>query len=207
NAVTITVQPQLVAGTAAANQTICYNSVPALLTATAPVGGNGTYTYQWEVSTDAGATWAPIAGANALTYQPGALTATTMYHLIQTSGAGCGSITTNAVTITVQPQLVAGTAAADQVICYNSAPALLTATAPVGGNGTYTYQWEVSTDGGATWAPIIGANALTYQPGALTATTMYHLIQTSGAGCGSATTNAVTITVQPQLVTSPIYHN
>jgi len=200
NNVTITVNPNLVAGTATADQTICYNTVPAQLNGTAPTGGDGTYTYQWEFSIDGGTTWNNVVGANALTYQPGALTQTTVYRLQQTSGSGCGTVATNNVTITVNPNLIAGAIAADQTICYNTAPAQLTGTAPTGGDGNYTYQWEFSIDGGTTWNIVVGANALNYQPGALTQTTLYRLQQTSGSGCGTVTTNTVTITVNPDLI-------
>jgi len=203
----VTVLPALVPGTASADQTINVSVTPAPISSTAPTGGNGTYTYQWEYSIDGGTTWVIIAGATSLTYAPGALTQTTKYHLIQTSGTVCGSVTTNIVTINVQNPLVAGTATADQTICYNGTPAPITSTAPTGGNGICTYQWEFSIDGGSTWVIVAGATNLTYAPGALTQTTMYHLIQTAGAGYGSVTTNNVTLTVQSQLVTSAIYHN
>ena len=97
--------------------------------------------------------------------------------------------------------LVVGTASADQTICNNTAPVAITATAPTGGTGTYTYQWEMSTDGGTTWSDVAGATALSYTPGALTQTTRYRLKQTSGT-CGTVTTNAVIITVNPLLVVS-----
>ncbi|MDD4645697.1 MAG: hypothetical protein PHY99_06880 [Bacteroidales bacterium] len=203
----VTVLPVLVPGTASASQMILSNTAPLPISATAPSGGNGAYTYQWEFSVDGGGTWSAVTGATDLTYAPGILTQTTMYHLIQTSGGRCGSVTTNAVTITIQAPLMAGTAAADQTICYNSTPAPISATEPTGGNGVYTYQWEYSIDGGATWNVISGAIALTYEPGALTQTTKYHLIQTSGGGFGSVTTNVVTLTVEPQIMTSQIWHN
>ena len=34
---------------------------------------------------------------------------------------------------------------------------------------TYTYQWQLSADGGATWSDIAGATATTYTPPAGTA--------------------------------------
>jgi len=76
------------------------------------------------------------------------------------------------VTITVTPILTAGIASADQVICYNSAPAAINATTPTGGDGTYTYQWQVSSDN-VTFSNIPGAIALSYSPAALTQTTYY----------------------------------
>ena len=205
NTVTITVYGNLVAGTIAANQSICYNTVPALLTGTAPTGGNMPYTYQWQSSPD-NITFTNITGATALTYQPGTLTATTWYRLNQISASGCGTVTTNTVTITVYPNLIAGTIAANQSICYNTTPALLTGTAPTGGNTPYTYQWQSSPDN-ITFTDITGATALTFQPGALTTTTYYRLNQTSASGCGTVTTNTVTITVYGNLVAGTIAAN
>ena len=203
NVVTITVSDEFLAGTATADQTICYNATPAQLSADAPTGGDGNNTYEWEFSIDGGTTWTPIVGANALTYQPGALTQTTLYRLHQTSG--CGDAYTNVVTISVSGEFIAGTAAADQTICYNATPDALTANEPTGGDGNNVYEWEFSIDGGTTWTPISGTNALTYQPGPLTQTTLYRLSQTSG--CGNVYTNVVTITVIPQVITSPIWHD
>ena len=192
----VIVNPALIAGTASADQTICDSTAPAALSATSPTGGDGTYSYQWESSTDAGATWTDISGAIALTYAPGILTKTTQYRLKQTGS--CGTLNTNTVTITVNPAMVAGVANANQTICNNTVPAAIVAMAPAGGTGTYTYQWEFSTDGGVTWTDINGASALIYTPGALTQTTQYRLKQATS--CGTVTTNAVTISVNPALV-------
>lgn len=88
------------AGTATASQTICYNTAPAQLSATAPTGGVPPYTYQWQSSPD-NSTWTNISAATNLTYQPGTLASTTYYKLSQTSSK-CGTIRfTNVITITV----------------------------------------------------------------------------------------------------------
>ena len=199
NVVTITVQPAVVAGTIAADQTVCSGTAPAPLTSTG--GIIGIYTYQWESSPD-NITWTPIAGANGATYSPGALTATTYYRLRLSFGV-CPSTLSNVVTITVQPAISPGSIAADQTICTGSTPAPLTSTAGAsGGTGTYAYQWDSSPDN-LTWTPIAGAVGLTYAPGALTATTYYRRRLTSGT-CAAATTNVVTITVQPLVVPGTI---
>ena len=143
NAITVTVNPNLVAGTVAANQTICYNTAPAAFTSsTLPTGGTGTYTYQWQSASALAGPYANIAGATLTTYAPGALTATTYYRRNETSGT-CGTVSSNVITVTVHPNLVAGTVAANQTICYNTAPAAFTSsTLPTGGTGSYTYQWQ-----------------------------------------------------------------
>ena len=61
---------------------------------------------------------------------------------------------------------------APQSVCPGNAPtAALTGTAPSGGNGTYTYQWQRDSSDPATFTNISGATGATYQPGALTTTT------------------------------------
>ncbi|PID93984.1 MAG: hypothetical protein CSA95_04900, partial [Bacteroidetes bacterium] len=190
NTVTVTVYDEFVA-TAAADQTICYNTVPAALTVTA-AGGAGNYSYQWQV--EEGGVFVDIADATAATYQPAALTATTVYQAVVTDN--CGVITTNTVTITVYDEFVA-TAAADQTICYNTVPAALAVTA-TGGAGNYSYQWQVEE--GGVFVDIANASAATYQPVALTATTAYQAVVTDN--CGVVTTNTVTITVYDEFAAS-----
>ena len=203
NVVTITVNPQFTAGSVSSTQSICYNTAPSPLTGIAPAGGVTPYSYQWQNSPD-NSVFTAIGGATSLSYTPGALTATTYYKLLQTSSGGCGSLNTNVVTITVSPPFAAGTVTSNQVICYNTAPAGLTGVASTGGVTPYIYQWQSSPDI-STWANVTsGGNGLTYQPGTLTATTYYKMVQTSSSGCGSLSTNIATITVRPVLAAGSI---
>lgn len=163
-------------------------------------------TYAWSILPGTGGAGTIVAGAdpgNLITVNwtsPGTCT----LQVIETAGTCTGQPVT--ITVTVLPGMTPGTAGPDQSVCYNETPLTLSATAPVGGSGTNSYQWEFSTDGGATWETLTGANGLEYSPGQLTVTTRYHLVQTSDSGCGSVTTNDVIITVQPLITTSPIFH-
>ncbi|MBW3130433.1 gliding motility-associated C-terminal domain-containing protein [Hymenobacter profundi] len=201
--VAVTVIPALTAGTIAADQTVCAGSTPAALTSTgAATGGTGTFTYQWESSTDNGTTWAPVAGATSETLTPGPATITTLYRR-QASSGPCNAVS-NPITINVTPALVAGSIAADQSICSGATPAALTSTAPAtGGNGQVTYQWESSIDN-TTWTALPGANGETFAPGALTATTSFRRQANAGTACAPAVSNVVTITVAPALVAGTI---
>ena len=106
-------------------------------------------------------TWTSIGGATAVGYAPPALTASTYYRRNVTSGT-CGTVNSASILITVYGNLTAGTIGTAQTICYNTIPAPLTElTAPAGGPGGYTYQWQDSPDnitftniGGATAAAI-----------------------------------------------------
>jgi gliding motility-associated-like protein len=105
------------------------------------------------------------------------------------------------VALTVRLTLNPGSIAADRDICAGTAPAPLTSTAEAsGGTGTPVYQWELSTDNGATWAAVPGATAATLAPGPLTTTTLFRRQVTSGTGtCSTGISNVVTVRVQPVL--------
>jgi hypothetical protein len=189
---------------------------PAAFEANAPSGGSlGTskepvgYTYQWQKHN--GIDWDDVQSAEALIYQPGTLTQTTTYRLAQ-SDAYCNpvqTVYTTAVTVTVLDELIAGTASGTQTICYGTTPQQLSATAPTGGHSAYgkgpvgyTYQWQyksVDQKYPDSWIDILLAEALTYQPGTLTQTTTYRLVQTD-AFCNpdqTVYTDEVTVTVNP----------
>lgn len=137
---------------------------------------------------------------NPLTVSPAV---TTEYQVV-----GANTITncanTGKVTVVVNPPLIPGTASGSQQICPGTVPSAITATASTGGNGTYVYQWQSSTtSAGSGFSNIPGANALTYQPGALTQTTWFRLV-TQSPPCQDQNTNTVMVQVNPNpLLTSP----
>jgi gliding motility-associated-like protein len=190
-------------GSIGSDQTLCAGATPAPLTSTAAASaGIGQYTYQWQSSPD-NVTWTDIGGANAPGYAPGALSVTTYFRRLVTSGF-CGPRTpTASVTVTVLPALTAGSIAADQATCAGGTPAPLTSTAAAtGGTGTFSYQWESSLDN-VTWTAIPSATGPTYAPSALTVTTYFRRQVSSGA-CTAAPSNVVTISVVPALTAGTI---
>ncbi|MGB0522776.1 MAG: PKD domain-containing protein, partial [Flammeovirgaceae bacterium] len=102
---------------------------------------------------------------------------------------------------------------ADQTICEDSIPMLLDGSVPINGIGVYTYQWEQTTtfSGGAPTGfvnatPGTGdATSEDFQAPALTTTTYYRRVVTSG-GCVD-TSNYVTITVHPPIVDPTVYRD
>lgn len=191
---TITVQITAGVGgnTIGTEQTLCQGNSPAALTGTGTLtGGNGTFTYQWQQSTD-GVNWSDITGATYANYSPGALNDTTWYRR-NVSSNNCGS-TSNVVVVNVYEGFsnynISGTYAA---VCYGSAPGILVGQAP-GGAGPFTFTWQQSTDG-VNWTDIPASNTKDYQPPALTDTMHYRRKVTNGP-C-TATSNMVTINVYP----------
>jgi hypothetical protein len=195
NTVNITVRPDLVAGTISSAQTICYNTTPALLvTSTLPVGGTGSFTYQWQNSVN-NSTWNNITGATSETYQSGTISTSLYFRRSETSGS-CGTVQTNSVQIIVNNQLVAGSVKSDQTICYGTPPSIfLTTTYPTGGTGSFSYQWQKLI--GSSWNDIASATSETYTSGNLTTTTYFRRSETSAA-CGTVNSNQITVTVRNQ---------
>jgi gliding motility-associated-like protein len=147
--------------------------------------------------------WSPAAGLSATTGATvtASPSATTTYKVIGTTAAAC--IDSVTVTVTVGAPLEAGTIAASQTICNNITPAALTSSAgATGGSGTYTYQWQSSTDN-VNFTDIAGATSAGYAPGNLNTTTYYR--RTASDAVTSAVSNTVTITVNlvPVITVSP----
>ncbi|MFN8416249.1 MAG: hypothetical protein U0U66_07955 [Cytophagaceae bacterium] len=101
-------------------------------------------------------------------------------------------------TSTTPPALTAGTIGSNQTICDNVVPAGLTSVANATSGCTITYQWQVSsTSATGPWSNT-GTNSptLSFTPPGLTGTRYYQRVATDACG-RTATSNVVTVTVQP----------
>lgn len=104
--VTITVQGEPVAGSIAADQTICEGDDPVAFTSIGPGSGDGNISYIWQFRNASNPIWTAIAGATGETYDSPSLTETTEFQRITVStlnGVDCLSDPTSSVTITVTP--------------------------------------------------------------------------------------------------------
>jgi hypothetical protein len=140
--------------------TLCFSQAPARIRGSLPSGGTsnaGDWIYQWLSSSD-NVTFSPVTtGGNARDFQPQVLTTSVYFKRQATSGA-CTGISVTTVAVNILPQLANNNISADQTICYNTVPAALAGTIPSGGQaGIYTYKWEQSSNGGATWVNASGA--------------------------------------------------
>ncbi|KAA2216559.1 DUF6443 domain-containing protein [Maribacter flavus] len=174
-------------------QTICYGGDPATLgNSVSPSGGNNSYTYAWQYSNTGTGGWTTISGATSSTYDPpGGLTTTRWYRRVAIS---CSQNKySNNIEVTVNPALVAGSISGTQSICSGEGLSAIASTSlATGGNGTYAYQWQSSTNN-STWNNITGATATTYTPSEIIGTTWYRRGVTS---CGTLYTTSVQITVE-----------
>ena len=180
---TVTLQPT--------NETV---STGGTATFTAAASGTPTPTVQWQLSTDSGASWGDIGGANATSYTTPTLTLSEdqqQYRAVFTNASG--SATTNAATVDVVATPVV---TLDPTNATQEPGETATFTSTASGDPTPTVQWQVSTDGGSSWADIGGATSGSYTTPTLTAGDdgkQYRAVWTNSEG--SATSNAATLSM------------
>jgi len=131
----------------------------ATVTFMAAASGSPSPAVQWQASTDGGATWTNLTGATStiLSFTASAAQNGTQYRAQFTNSQG--SATTSAVGLTVETA-PAVTSAPQGGSVVAGTPVTLTATAS--GAPVPSAQWQVSTDGGATWVSIPGATGASY---------------------------------------------
>jgi len=188
---TINVYSNVSAGSIGSNQTICSGATPALISELTPASGGNSgvgYTYQWEQSTDGGSSWTNVAGATSANYTPPSLTTTTIYRrkVINT----CGTVVSNQITITVNPNPTVN-AVTDVDACPGASIPTITFGSNVGGS---TFSWtaggnfaSVGLGSGSGSGNIPSWTAPTNNTG-VNITTSVSVIA-SNAGCPGAATN------------------
>ena len=207
--VKVTVRPNLNAGSINGTQTVCYQGDPGTLgNSSSPSGGNGSYSYQWQSSPNGSSNWQNISGATGSTYNPpSGLTASTWYRR-RVSSCSQTKYSGN-IKVTVQPNLNAGSINGTQTVCYQGDPSTLGSSANAsGGNGSYSYQWQYSTNGSSNWQNISGATASTYNPpGGLTASRWYRRRVISCSQTKYTSNILVTVTAQIAVPATPSITN
>src|SRR5208282_648706 len=126
---------------------------------TAAASGTPAPTVQWQVSTDGGTTFNNVSGATSATYS---FTATAgqngnKFRAVFTNSLGTATTTAATLTVNVAPTITTNPSS-EAVNAGN--PASFTAAAS--GTPAPTLQWQVSTDGGATFSNVSGATSATY---------------------------------------------
>ncbi len=137
------------------------------VTLNASTGSN--YTYQWLRDNQV------ISGATGTTYNA----TTSGSYTVRVTNGDCAQ-TSSAVAVTVNPT-ISGNAitTGNQSVCSGATAAEIKASVPKGGSGSYTYQWEQSTDG-TNFTAIQNAAGQNYTPATITATTWFRRKVTSG---------------------------
>ncbi|MEI6435198.1 MAG: hypothetical protein WCP32_10165, partial [Bacteroidota bacterium] len=195
--ITVSVDPTLIVGSIAADQTICAGTIPGQLIGVAPSNGTSP-TYQWQSSLD-NISFTNIAGATSLNYQPEAATAITYFRQMQNASGTCGGpLPTNVVTITVNA-LPTATISGSAVICKGFGAPLtvaLTGVAP----------WDFTYSDGVNLITIYGVTAPSYNLNVWPLSSMTYTVadvsdatMCSNVGSGSA---VVTVNERPTAIIS-----
>ena len=193
-AVTVAVDPPPVAGLISGASPVCAGTNTTNLSLT---GYSGSI--QWYSSTD-GVNFSPIANATGATYTASNLSSTTYYETVVSNGV-CASVTTPAVTVTVNPLPSGSISVTGSPVCLNGTPSPSITFTGSGGTAPYSFTYTLS-NGSSTTA---GLNA----PGGSPSTTIsaptgtvgvytYTLTQVTDA---SSTTCSQNINSQSAIVT------
>jgi hypothetical protein len=186
--------------TAPAITTFCANGAPGTISGSNSLGGNGSYTYQWQSSADS-LNFTDSIGANSKSYVPITITDTTYYRRVVTSGVCLTPSISDVIGIYIQHSITNYTIAAPAVsaFCVTGSPGVITGSTPTGGDGNYVYQWQVSLDG-VSFNTINGATSINYSPPSINATTYYRrLIVSSGKCLVPLNSNIISLQIQPAL--------
>ncbi len=205
-------------GTGSANATVDHQTVTALITIaqaasvtvnptdqtacdgatvsfTAASSGLPPPTVQWQVSTGGPFTDIPGATSNTLTFTATLAANGNKYRAVFTNVGG--SATTTAATLTVITAPTVTQNPSDVTTCDGG-----TATFTAAASGRTGVQWQVSTNGGGLFTPIVGATSTTFS---FTASSLQNGNQYRAVfsnSCGNAATTAATLTIQASTTTS-----
>jgi len=173
----------------ASDQTTCAGGN---VTFSAAASGSPTPAVQWQLSTNGGTSFTNISGATSTTLPVNSVTASQngyKYQAVFTNT--CGSAMTGA-TLKVNTGPVVMTNPTGQT---SVAGGSVTFTAAATGSPSPTVQWQVSTNGGATFTNINGATStsLSFTPTPSQSGNRYRAVFMNT--CGSVPTSAATLTV------------
>jgi extracellular elastinolytic metalloproteinase len=202
-AVNISAQPQ--------NVSVCAGG-STTFSVTATVNTGATPTYQWQVSTDGGATYSNIAGATSSTYTLNGITIgmnNNRYRCV-VSGKCATSVNSNGAILTVSGSVSITQQPSNAAVCETANTSF---TVTVSGAGI-NYQWQLSTDGGATYNNVnnggiySGATTATLSLTGVTASlnnNRYRAV-VSSSGCAvpvNSTAAILTVNLQAAITSQP----
>ena len=176
------------------------NAVSVFTESISNSGGTGSYSYQWQSSSD-NIHFNDISSATNSSYQSPNISNTTYFRRTDHSGT-CPTAISDTIIVTTTTGVIAGTIqSTNPTICNNTIPSevISNIAAPLGGTGgnsSISYQWQRSLNR-LNWTNIIGATSATYsETNKLTDTTYYRRKDGMGLGsCDSIYTTPVQINV------------
>jgi len=175
------------------NVTICEG-----LNASFTVTATGASSYQWQVNNGSGfvniPVGAPYGGTTTATLTITGATAALNNNQYRCVLGSCGSpVNSNAATLAISVPVSITGQPAGTTLCAGSPYTFSVVT-----TGTViSYQWQLSTDGGATFSNISGANASTFAITGFVAQNNYRFRCVVTGSCGPVNSGAATLLVNP----------
>ncbi|MFY0675579.1 MAG: PKD domain-containing protein, partial [Bacteroidia bacterium] len=177
------------AGTIDGDTTICAGITPNKLRPTASTtGGVGSYTYQWQVSTDS-LNWTDISGETSMSYQPGAIQGNNWFRRLDSDGNSCGPDTSNVLKLAIFAQPKAGFTA--NAACQGK-QTLFTDTTELAFGKITSYAWSFGDQGTSNQQNPINVYK---NSGSYTVT----LSIVADGGCNSSITKTVAVNTVPSV--------
>ncbi|EDY18045.1 Immunoglobulin I-set domain protein [Chthoniobacter flavus Ellin428] len=196
---TVTVNAAPVVTTNPATQTVTAGNA---VTFTVAASGNPTPTVQWQVSTDGGSTFNNVAGATStnLTFTTAPTDNGNKYRAVFTNVQG--TATTTAATLNVQFAPIITTNPNNATITIGSP---VTFNAAANANPAATVQWQLSSNGGASFTNIVGATSttLSFTPTAGDDASQYRAVFTNIIGSTNTTAATLTVNLPPTVTLNP----
>ncbi|MBY0537295.1 MAG: hypothetical protein K2P88_15695, partial [Chitinophagaceae bacterium] len=188
----VNVYPALTVAVSPSSQTISSGSSASQIVSTVS-GGSGVYSYQWQQYN--GSSWVNVA--TTANYSPGILTSTTSFRLNVTSNGN--TVTSNTAVVTVQSAPVGSLSVTNTTLSGNGSYNTLNCAAS-GGNGTFSYTWYYSVNGGAY--QVLSNTASSYTTPLITVTTSYYVVVTSNGSSSNSNIVSLDIPVAPTVSAS-----
>jgi hypothetical protein len=149
---------------------------PSQIVASAPSGGDLSYTYQWQSSSD-NVNWNNITGATGANIPSStAIPNLVTYYrrIVNCVNFNFISSISNVVSVNQISNNIISSVVSNGLISF-------TGTQPTLGGGSYSYQWQYKTQGNG-WLDINGANSLNYTTSVPSFTTLYRrIVRSPGA--------------------------
>ena len=186
--VTLTVNSQTTITTQPVNTSACAGSSATFSTTCT----GSTLSYQWQISTDGGITFTDITGQTNSTLTVlniSALMDNNRYRVIVNSSACANIVTSNAAILSVSNNAIINSQPSDLSICSGSNASYSIAAT---GSGL-TYQWQVSTNGGASFSNISGETNASLNLNNVTTSmegNLYNVIVSSACSSTGVSSNA-----------------
>ncbi len=186
------------------SQPICINGTATAMSVTATAGSGTLYRYKWFSNTTASTTGGTLeattlSSTSTNTYTPDTTVSGTKYYYAEvTNSNGCVVKSAISGAVTISPPSVGGTVTSSNMFMASGGLPSMTLTGNTG-----TIVWQKSSDGLTGWtsATGTGTTAQTFTSSALTTSTFFRALVTSG-GCTSDVSTVIKITITTTPITS-----